>query len=83
VYRPLYFYDRNNYLWLTAPKKDAEQVQVANVFFQRYKFLSKHLQVSSSLLIYICAGRQVSASKSAPFLAANRYRQAKSVTQKK
>lgn len=44
---------------------------VANVSFHRYKFISKHLQLSSSLLIYICAIRQLGAFNSAPRLASD------------
>ena len=61
---------------LTAAKKNAEQVQVANALnlVASLKFYL-HLPFTSLQLIYICSSRQLSAFNTALSLAAIRYYQ--------
>ena len=58
---------------VTAPKKNAELLQVANALnlVASLKFYL-HLPFTSSQLIYICGSRQLSAFNTALFLAAIR-----------
>jgi hypothetical protein len=72
VYRPACFYKRNIALALTAPKKNAEFLQVAILFFQRYKFIFYKIAASSVHLIKFISKDSFVLFNSALSLAANR-----------